>query len=386
MSEQQVTFSPEQEAQVRAAMQDNPFADDLTPEEFALIFGDGTTTETQPPITDEPPSTPDNNNQDYQDEPETPPAKDEPETEVGTEEEEDDDEPSIFQSKKGSKVNFKDESDAKKYVKEKLGFDVSTPAGYAKLVEAYNKQRSNAQKATELEKFKEEIETAFAEMPPEIVKAIEAYNNGHDWKDAIKTAPALRLDFNKDLESQDKWALIEAYAPDELTREEYEDDPDSREVQRLLRVAEKAFRLDKQQNDRQVAEAKRVQEQKVKTFRDSALSSLEQVKADFPGMDEKELKKLEKTLTGGGLGSEFFNKDGTYRADAAKKLALIQYAPTEIDRLAKKLSKLQQKNKELSDQLAGVVSRGRDTINDEKGGRNELQDPKMANIPAWLRD
>ena len=40
MSEQQVTFSPEQEAQVRAAMQDNPFADDLTPEEFALIFGD----------------------------------------------------------------------------------------------------------------------------------------------------------------------------------------------------------------------------------------------------------------------------------------------------------------------------------------------------------
>ena len=369
MSEQQVTFSPEQEAQVRAAMQDNPFADDLTPEEFALIFGDGTTTETQPPITDEPPSTPDNDNQDYQDEPETPPAKDEPETEVGTEEEEDDDEPSIFQSKKGSKVNFKDESDAKKYVKEKLGFDVSTPAGYAKLVEAYNKQRSNAQKATELEKFKEEIETAFAEMPPEIVKAIEAYNNGQDWKDAIKTAPALRLDFNKDLESQDKWALIEAYAPDELTREEYEDDPDSREVQRLLRVAEKAFRLDKQQNDRQVAEAKRVQEQKVKTFRDSALSSLEQVKADFPGMDEKELKKLEKTLTGGGLGSEFFNKDGTYRADAAKKL-----------------SKLQQKNKELSDQLAGVVSRGRDTINDEKGGRNELQDPKMANIPAWLRD
>jgi hypothetical protein len=103
-------------------------------------------------------------------------------------------------------------------------------------------------------------------------------------------------------------------------------------------------------------------------------------------MDEKELKKLEKTLTGGGLGSEFFNKDGTYRADAAKKLALIQYAPTEIDRLTKKLSKLQQKNKELSDQLAGVVSRGRDTINDEKGGRNELQDPKMANIPAWLRD
>jgi hypothetical protein len=378
MSEQQVTLSPEQEAQVRVAMQDNPFAEDLTPEEFALVFGDKQPqTETQAPFTDEPLVTPNDN----ADEPETTIATDEPEIEV-----DDEDEPSIFQSKKGTKVNFKDESDAKSYVKEKLGFDVSTPAGYAKLVEAYNKQRANAQKATELEKFKEEIETAFAEMPPEIVKAIEAYNNGQDWKDAIKSSPALKLDFNKDLDSQNKWALIEAYAPDELTQEEFEDDPNSREVQRLLRVAEKAFQLDKQQNDRQVAEAKRVQETKVKTFRDSALSSLEQVKADFPGMDEKELKKLEKTLTGGGLGSEFFNKDGTYRADAAKKLALIQYAPTEIERLSKKLSKLQQKNKELSDQLAGVVSRGRDTINDEKGGKNDLQDPKNANIPAWLRD
>lgn len=378
MSEQQVTLSPEQEAQVRVAMQDNPFAEDLTPEEFALVFGDKQPqTETQAPFTDEPLVTPNDN----ADEPETTIATDEPEIEV-----DDEDEPSIFQSKKGTKVNFKDESDAKNYVKEKLGFDVSTPAGYAKLVEAYNKQRANAQKATELEKFKEEIETAFAEMPPEIVKAIEAYNNGQDWKDAIKSSPALKLDFNKDLESQNKWALIEAYAPDELTQEEFEDDPNSREVQRLLRVAEKSFQLDKQQNDRQVAEAKRVQETKVKTFRDSALSSLEQVKADFPGMDEKELKKLEKTLTGGGLGSEFFNKDGTYRADAAKKLALIQYAPTEIERLSKKLSKLQQKNKELSDQLAGVVSRGRDTINDEKGVKNDLQDPKNANIPAWLRD
>lgn len=378
MSEQQVTLSPEQEAQVRVAMQDNPFAEDLTPEEFALVFGDKQPqTETQAPFTDEPLVTPNDN----ADEPETTIATDEPEIEV-----DDEDEPSIFQSKKGTKVNFKDESDAKSYVKEKLGFDVSTPAGYAKLVEAYNKQRANAQKATELEKFKEEIETAFAEMPPEIVKAIEAYNNGQDWKDAIKSSPALKLDFNKDLDSQNKWALIEAYAPDELTQEEFEDDPNSREVQRLLRVAEKSFQLDKQQNDRQVAEAKRVQETKVKTFRDSALSSLEQVKADFPGMDEKELKKLEKTLTGGGLGSEFFNKDGTYRADAAKKLALIQYAPTEIERLSKKLSKLQQKNKELSDQLAGVVSRGRDTINDEKGVKNDLQDPKNANIPAWLRD
>jgi hypothetical protein len=375
MSEQQALLTPEQEVEIREAMELDPVLNHLSPVEYAKAKGYLTEVEDTP----------------RQQAPETPviPENTEApviEADVELEEEQDEEEEaSVFQTKKGTKVNFKDETEAKGYIKDKLGIDVTTPAGYAKLVEAFNKQRTNAQKATELEKYKEDIETAFAEMPPEIVKAIEAYNNGSDWKQAIMSAPGLKLDFNKDLESQDRWALIEAYAPDELTQEEFEDDPNSKEVLRLLRVAEKAFRLDKQQNDRQVAEAKRVQNERQTSFKNSALSSLEQVKADFPGIDDKELKKLEKVLTGGSLGSEFFNKDGTYRVDAAKKLALIQYAPTEIERLSKKLTKLQQKNKELSDQLAGVVSRGRDTVADEKGGDSSMKSNEQSIVPDWLR-
>ena len=376
MSEQQALLTPEQEVEIREAMELDPVLNHLSPVEYAKAKGYLTEVEDTPgQQAPETPVTPENT--------EAPII--EPEVEF-EEEHDEEEEASVFQTKKGTKVNFKDETEAKGYIKDKLGIDVTTPAGYAKLVEAFNKQRTNAQKATELEKYKEDIETAFAEMPPEIVKAIEAYNNGSDWKQAIMSAPGLKLDFNKDLESQDRWALIEAYAPDELTQEEFEDDPNSKEVLRLLRVAEKAFRLDKQQNDRQVAEAKRVQTEREKSFKNSALSSLEQVKADFPGIDDKELKKLEKVLTGGGLGSEFFNKDGTYRVDAAKKLALIQYAPTEIERLSKKLTKLQQKNKELSDQLAGVVSRGRDTVADEKGGDSSMKSNEQSIVPDWLRN
>jgi hypothetical protein len=378
MSEQQALLTPEQEVEIREVMELDPVLNHLSPVEYAKAKGYLTVVEDSPQqqAPTETPVTPENT--------ETPVI--EPEVEVELEEEQDEEEEaSVFQTKKGTKVSFKDESEAKGYIKDKLGIDVTTPAGYAKLVEAFNKQRTNAQKATELEKYKEDIETAFAEMPPEIVKAIEAYNNGSDWKQAIMSAPALKLDFNKDLESQDRWALIEAYAPDELTQEEFEDDPNSNQVLRLLRVAEKAFRLDKQQNDRQVAEAKRVQNERQTAFKNSALSSLEQVKADFPGIDDKELKKLEKVLTGGGLGSEFFTKDGTYRVDAARKLALIQYAPTEIERLSKKLTKLQQKNKELSDQLAGVVSRGRDTVADEKGGDSSMKSNEQSIVPDWLR-
>lgn len=379
MSEQQALLTPEQEVEIREVMELDPLLNHLSPVEYAKVKGYLTEVEDTPGQQAQAPETTTETTTD------TPAQAPVVEAEVEIDEEQDDDEEvSVFQSKKGTKVNFKDENEAKGYIKDKLGIDVSTPAGYAKLVEVFNKQRTNAQKATELEKYKEDIETAFAEMPPEIVNAIEAYNNGQDWKQAIMSAPALKLDFNKDLESQDKWALLEAYAPDELTKEEFEDDPNSKEVQRLLRVAEKAFRLDKQQNDRQVAEAKRVQTERQTSFKNSALSSLEQVKTDFPGIDDKELKKLEKVLTGGGLASEFFNKDGTYRVDAAKKLALIQYAPTEIERLSKKLTKLQQKNKELSDQLAGVVSRGRDTVADEKGGDSSMKSNEQSIVPDWL--
>lgn len=378
MSEQQALLTPEQEVEIREVMELDPLLNHLSPVEYAKAKGYLTEVEETPRQQAQAPETTETTTVESAQAPVV-------DAEVDLEEEhEEDEEVSVFQSKKGTKVNFKDETEAKGYIKDKLGIDITTPAGYAKLVEAFNKQRTNAQKATELEKYKEDIETAFAEMPPEIVKIMEAYNNGQDWKQAIMSAPALKLDFNKDLESQDKWALLEAYAPDELTKEEFEDDPNSKEVLRLLRVAEKAFRLDKQQNDRQVAEAKRVQTERQTSFKNSALGSLEQVKADFPGIDDKELKKLEKVLTGGGLGSEFFNKDGTYRVDAAKKLALIQYAPTEIERLSKKLTKLQQKNKELSDQLAGVVSRGRDTVADEKGGDSSMKSNEQSIVPDWL--
>lgn len=390
MSETQVKLSPEQEASIREQMQENPFAEGMSPEEYAIAFGEETTEQPQnatPENQDAGDSQESNSETTSTEEDsglgtETVSSDNEEATEAGGDEEE---EVSIFQPKKGAKVSFKDETEAKKYVSEKLGIDISTPAGYAKLVESFNKQRQNAQKATDYEKKLEAFTKALEEMPEPIIKAMEAHNNGEDWKAPLKSVPVLKIDFNKDFDSQDKWALIETYVPDEITKDEFEDDPDGREVQRLLRIAEKAFRLDKQQNDRELAEVQRVRTENDKKFKDSALSSVEAVKSDFPGIEDKDVKRIEKVLLGGGLGSEFFNQDGTYKKDAAKKLALIQYAPAEIDRLTKQVSKLKAKVKELSDQSAEIVSRGRSTVPDERNSKNNLQNPEMEHIPAWLR-
>ena len=171
MSEQQALLTPEQEVEIREVMELDPVLNHLSPVEYAKAKGYLTIVEDAPEqqAPAETPVTPENT--------ETPVI--EPEVEF-EEEQDEEEEASVFQTKKGTKVSFKDESEAKGYIKDKLGIDVTTPAGYAKLVEAFNKQRTNAQKATELEKYKDDIETAFAEMPPEIVKAIEAYNNGND--------------------------------------------------------------------------------------------------------------------------------------------------------------------------------------------------------------
>lgn len=298
----------------------------------------------------------------------------------------DDAEPeSIFTPKKGKGLpTFKSTDEALAHVKDKLGFDLSKPEGYAKLVDNYNKQRANAQKAKELEDWREDAMNGFAMLPEPILQAIQAFNENKDWKQVITTQPQVRLDLNKDFDAQDKWTLIEAYASDIIEREDFDDDPQSPQVKAALRVAEKSFRADKREHDLQRDQMNRLETSKKEGFKNSVLVSVERVKTDFPGITDKDAKRIEKMLSGDGIVGMFKNEDGTYKPDAAKNIALIEFAPKEIERLTKIISDLKAKTKTLSDKTADVVLRGRDTVADEAGDKSRTDNPQSV-IPAWMQ-
>jgi hypothetical protein len=351
---------------------------DVLPEDTTGIFSEPETTETPDTASETQAIEPDN------DTPETTEANNKNIEEE--EEDDDDDDASIFVAPKSKGIIFKTEDDAKAHIKEKLGFDVSKPEGYAKLVEAYNKQRKNAQKATELEKWAEDIKNDFASLPEPIINAIAALNEGKDWKQAINSSVELKIDFRKNFEDQDTWALIETYASDIIdNKEDFEDDPNSAQVRAALRVAERMFKTDKREHELQSAERKRIDDASRAKIASSISGSLDVVKTDFPGMKDKDVKRIEKVLSGGGIMDLFVNKDGTFKADAAKKLAYIEFAPTEIERLTKQVAELKKQVKTASDKTANIVLRSRDGVEDERGDKNRTDKPDGEGIlPSWM--
>lgn len=318
--------------------------------------------------------------------PETPAPTETPEGDDEEDAEDPDAEPvSIFAPKKGKGLpTFKSTEEALAHVKDKLGFDLSKPEGYAKLVDNYNKQRANAQKAKELEDWREDAMNGFAMLPEPILQAIQAFNENKDWKQVITSQPQIRLDLNKDFDAQDKWTLIEAYASDIIEKEDFDDDPQSPQVKAALRVAEKSFRADKREHDLQRDQMSRLETSKKEGFKNSVQVSVERVKTDFPGIAEKDAKRIEKLLSGDGIVSMFKNEDGTYKPDAAKNIALIEFAPKEIERLTKTIADLKAKLKTQSDKTADVVLRGRDTVADEAGDKSRTDNPSSV-IPAWMQ-
>jgi hypothetical protein len=351
---------------------------DALPEDTTGIFSDLEAPET-------PEATPETPKEKPEDAPETPEAT--IETTSDDDDDDDDEDVSVFAPRKGKGLNFKTEDDAKAHIKDKLGFDVSKPEGYAKLVEAYNKQRINAQKASELEKWAEDIKNDFASLPEPIINAIAALNEGKDWKQAINSSVELKIDFRKGFEDQDKWSLIETYASDIIdSKEDFEDDPNSAQVRSALRVAEKMFKTDKREHELQSAERKRIEDASRAKIASSISGSLDVVKTDFPGMKDKDVKRIEKVLSGGGIMDLFVNKDGSFKPDAAKKLAYIEFAPTEIERLTKQVAELKKQVKTTSDKTAEIVLRSRDRVEDERGDRNRTDKPEGEGIlPSWMR-
>jgi hypothetical protein len=350
---------------------------DAMPEDTTGIFSD-----LEAPESPETPETPETPEEEPEDAPETPEA-----TTETPDDDDDDEEVSVFAPRKGKGLSFKTENDAKAHIKDKLGFDVSKPEGYAKLVEAYNKQRINAQKASELEKWAEDIKNDFASLPEPIINAIAALNEGKDWKQAINSSVELKIDFRKNFEDQDSWALIETYASDIIdSKEDFEDDPNSAQVRSALRVAEKMFKTDKREHELQSAERKRIEDASRGKIASSISGSLDVVKTDFPGMKDKDVKRIEKVLSGGGIMDLFVNKDGSFKPDAAKKLAYIEFAPTEIERLTKQVAELKKQVKTASDKTANIVLRSRDGVEDERGDRNRTDKPEGDGIlPSWMR-
>ena len=81
------------------------------------------------------------------------------------------------------------------------------------------------------------------------------------------------------------------------------------------------------------AEIMREQEDSEKNFKGSVVSSVEKLKQQFPNFSKKDLQKVRQRLVDEDIESLFYNKDGTYKEEAAEMMAFSMFGKQVMESL-----------------------------------------------------
>jgi len=256
----------------------------------------------------------------------------------------------FFGAPASNKVEFKTPEEWKGYIDKKFSIkDEST------FFDSVEKWRKDSQEKGDLERDKNNYDRLFEEIPEPIYNAIESWGKGEDWIDKLKkTIPS--IDYNKDFESQSIYEIVNNYFPDKFEREElsgsYKDFDIT--VQKAVDVAKEKYNFERQQFSNRRAEVQKKADEQIQKLRNSALSSVKKLEQSFPDFDKNEIAQISKVLNSGDTSSLIQNKDGTYKEDAAERVAYMLFGKREISNLKQLMGASQQ-------QLQDTVTRKSDT-------------------------
>ncbi len=292
-------------------------------------------------------------------------------------EEEDDDNPfgSSKQNKKTVDVPFSFDDKAKSFLKKRYSIDDE-----GKFFGSVDKWRNDSQKLNEVQESNEELLEGLQSLPENIKAAINAYANGGDYHEAFGSVD--RFNFNKEFEEQDKDNVVEHYFPekyknivkklndDEITEEDAEE-----RINDLADAAKALYKKDKKGIEDKRAELIRNEQVKIKKIKESVSGSVKYLEKSFPNFKPAEKQRIRQILVDGNPDSIFRNKDGSYKEDAAVRIAHALH----YDKLTKKAESIA-KNKGASEANLDLVNKGKKKL--DKGKAAADSSKKEASLKA----
>lgn len=229
------------------------------------------------------------------------------------------------------KLDIESFEDVPKILKQKYGQDVKEAKDLGKFFETADKWRADSQSLAKVTKEKEDAIATFENLPEELLEAVKAHYRGEDYKETIGKTP--KLDFSKSAEKQDIKKLVNAYFPGEFKEEDFEADEKSKELAIAEKASIKQYNTDKTTKEQRAKSEVEKAALKSSAYKTSVSSSVEALKRDFPDMTPDVISDIEETLTSGSLFGKFYNKDGTVKVDAAKRLAMSLHGEDFIGQL-----------------------------------------------------
>lgn len=227
--------------------------------------------------------------------------------------------------------------------------------------------RKLAQEASTIRDERDDIVKELTQLPAPIKAAIDAVSNGKDYITAFNGA-SNKLDYNKDFDSQDKNKVVKSYFTEEvekldkkLEKGDIDDDDYNEKVELLYSSAKRLFNTDKERFNKQRADMVAEQEVKEKAFKQSAISSVEKLREEYPNFSRADVQRIRQRLVDGNVESIFYNKDGSYKENAAEMLAYAEYGKRVVQEL---LDSAEKRGESKANEK--IVQRGNKTMKTQK--------------------
>ncbi len=311
-----------------------------------------------PPVVDAPPATP---APDAAPAVDTPPASEEEST--------------FFGGSKDKTPDFKTSEEVSAYVKDRYAIEIKGPEDYKTLFNSIDGWRTDAEEHSKVSKKYDDLLDGFQDLPPALAEAFQTWASAGDWEATLKEA-AGRVDFTKDFGAHPREDMLKAYFSDATRKinanEDLDDDQKKTQLDGYYDSAGKLYANDKQTFDVQRAEAITNQETQQRRFKESALSSVQHLKSKYPDFSDSDLQSVQDRLVGGTVYNLLFEKDGTYKKDAAVRAAMLLFGEKEIEKSRGKAAAQAKSEANLE-----VVTRGGDKPT-SRGGAQTQPNPKTA--------
>jgi hypothetical protein len=266
-----------------------------------------------------------------------------------------------------NEVAFESVDQVQSYLKENLDIDDIKSLG--SVIEDWKKKEVLLSETTERVANADKL---FQSMHPDLYQAILKDIDGQDWKSGLLNAG---LDFNKSAEDFSDEEILENFYPNEVSEDDWEEyhdedgDPRTkRTINLLLKESKEKFsktKLSREEEAKGLVENQSVMRRKIEESIDKSAST---VYSSIDGVDETYVKSVVKRLKTEGVGSLFYNEDGTVKEDSVLKFIMAEDG----------LDLIKQQNKIIERQMEtkvnqDILSRGANVPKVQTGKNHQAQ-------------
>jgi ribosomal protein L12E/L44/L45/RPP1/RPP2 len=236
-------------------------------------------------------------------------------------------------------IEFKDLTELQKHIGSALGLpstDVESPDFMSNFLKNTQEWQKEAQQKSVLEQQLNQVQKEFEQLPAALFEGMQAWAKGENYQDVIKQHLS-GLDLTKSFDNNEKATVLNHYFPGQYNAEQIGENGDA--VKAALNLAKMQFARDQQAFEVQRKEASKTFDQQVQVLRDSAQSSVGQLKKEFPSFENTDVAQVQRLMETDDVLSLFKDKDGKYLPDAAKRLAFALNGELEVKNLSEALKK-----------------------------------------------